>query len=534
MRNLFLWAFLLLSLIVGCINPSNPEKEKDNTQNVGNTTSTLQDLVDNSGDTVIDLSKHDITDYKASVTKPITIKNSPEGEMLDLDIKTSGVTLDDINASNINVSADVGSGDLTINDSHISNLLVAGGGSNSIHLLGTTTIENARITKADVRLATEGATSDKVRITSLKVEVNCHIEMNATTIDVVDVATSVEAIKLSGVTASNVKIANASSKIVVGNADTVIPKVTSNIAVTIVIPESVSSFDTPEVDGDGRIILEYEEDSDDDEDSDNGGSTGLNAVYLDPTSSDDDNTGESTESPVNSLDKAIELLNAKDRDYTGKTIYVMSSVEVTKDMDYPGLTFERTEGFGGSCLLNITEDVTITGVTVDGKELPTDGSYETGIFVNAGLTATLTNITVQNNTHGINFSSNTANTNVTISGTTTITENKTGIDLSIEDNTLTIAGGTITVKDNTEKNIKLFAAEPIEVSGEINENSEIGVYVNFTGAIAENASEYTDTDPEDYKGYFFVTHEVDENFNEYNLGEKLSKNDNYNWLMFDP
>lgn len=157
---------LLLSMIaaiivIACV-PTEKEKivekevikevEKEVEKEVIIERNTLQYIVNttNAGET-IDLSKYDnITSYTATINKQLTIKNgSLNNEMLT--IEANNVELAELKDLNLTTSEKLGDGKLTIRNSKLSDLLLCGGGRNSIYILGTSSVKNLTMNYQNVR-----------------------------------------------------------------------------------------------------------------------------------------------------------------------------------------------------------------------------------------------------------------------------------------------------------------------------------------------------------------------------------------------
>lgn len=149
---------LLLSMItaiivIACV-PTEKEKivEKEVEKEVIIERNTLQYIVNNTnaGET-IDLSKYDnITSYTATINKQLTIKNgSLNNEMLT--IEANNVELAELENLNLTTSEKLGDGKLTIKNSKLSDLLLCGGGRNSIYILGTSSVVNLTMNYQNVR-----------------------------------------------------------------------------------------------------------------------------------------------------------------------------------------------------------------------------------------------------------------------------------------------------------------------------------------------------------------------------------------------
>lgn len=149
---------LLLSMIaaiivIACV-PTEKEKivEKEVEKEVIIERNTLQYIVNNTNDgETIDLSKYDnITSYTATINKQLTIKNgSLNNEMLT--IEADNVELAELENLNLTTSEKLGDGKLTIKNSKLSDLLLCGGGRNSIYILGTSSVVNLTMNYQNVR-----------------------------------------------------------------------------------------------------------------------------------------------------------------------------------------------------------------------------------------------------------------------------------------------------------------------------------------------------------------------------------------------
>ena len=149
---------LLLSMIaaiivIACV-PTEKEKivEKEVEKEVIIERNTLQYIVNNTNDgETIDLSKYDnITSYTATINKQLTIKNgSLNNEMLT--IEADKVELAELENLNLTTSEKLGDGKLTIRNSKLSDLLLCGGGRNSIYILGTSSVVNLTMNYQNVR-----------------------------------------------------------------------------------------------------------------------------------------------------------------------------------------------------------------------------------------------------------------------------------------------------------------------------------------------------------------------------------------------
>lgn len=143
---------LLLSMIAAIIVIACVPTEKEVEKEVIIERNTLQYIVNNTnaGET-IDLSKYDnITSYTATINKQLTIKNgSLNNEMLT--IEANNVELAELENLNLTTSEKLGDGKLTIKNSKLSDLLLCGGGRNSIYILGTSSVVNLTMNYQNVR-----------------------------------------------------------------------------------------------------------------------------------------------------------------------------------------------------------------------------------------------------------------------------------------------------------------------------------------------------------------------------------------------
>lgn len=137
-------AFYAIFLIGCCSEQAEKEVIKER--------STLQDIVDNTNaGEEIDLSQYDnITNYNAVVSKQLTIKNGTLSNA-KLIIEADDVKLSGLKDVNVETSKLLGKGKLTITDSKLNDLLLSGGGSDSVYILGMSTVINLTMNYPDVR-----------------------------------------------------------------------------------------------------------------------------------------------------------------------------------------------------------------------------------------------------------------------------------------------------------------------------------------------------------------------------------------------
>ncbi len=95
------------------------------------------------------------------------------------------------------------------------------------------------------------------------------------------------------------------------------------------------------------------------------GTSSVTEIYVDPNG-DASSADGSKERPVNSLDKAIELVNENPNI---NTIYVLDTLELAGEISLPeGLILKRAEGFTKSLIkVGSGEELTLTNITIDGN-----------------------------------------------------------------------------------------------------------------------------------------------------------------------
>lgn len=96
--------------------------------------------------------QYSFTGGNAVIKKSLVIASTTSSSLLSsskLSIDVDNVKLDKVTLSTVEATSLLGKGSLTITDSKLSNLLINGGGYNSIHLEGTNDIENASFGKLD-------------------------------------------------------------------------------------------------------------------------------------------------------------------------------------------------------------------------------------------------------------------------------------------------------------------------------------------------------------------------------------------------
>ena len=157
--KLFLCLVFYVFFLIGCCSEQT-EKEviKERT--------TLQDIVDNANaGEEIDLARYDnITNYNAVVSKQLTIKNGALSNA-KLIIEADDVKLSGLKNVSVETSELLGKGKLTITDSKLDDLLLLGGGSDSVYILGMSTVINLTMNYPDVRaLLGDGVTVDNLKM----------------------------------------------------------------------------------------------------------------------------------------------------------------------------------------------------------------------------------------------------------------------------------------------------------------------------------------------------------------------------------
>lgn len=150
-----LWLMVCLAIMTGCCQEQSERIVEKIVEK-----STLQDIVDsaNDGDT-IDLSQYsDLRSYSAAVNKTLTIKNGSLSNST-LTVEANDVTLSGLKDLKVTTSAKLADGKLTINDSVLSDLLLCGGGSNSIYIMGKSSVTNLTMDYSNVRTLLGGDVS---------------------------------------------------------------------------------------------------------------------------------------------------------------------------------------------------------------------------------------------------------------------------------------------------------------------------------------------------------------------------------------
>lgn len=183
--KLFLCLVFYVFFLIGCCSEQT-EKEviKERT--------TLQDIVDNANAGVeIDLSQYDnITNYNAVVSKQLTIKNGALSNA-KLVIEADDVKLSGLKNVSVETSELLGKGKLTITDSKLDDLLLLGGGSDSVYILGMSTVINLTMNYPDVR----ALLGNNVTVDNLKMQQDAIIQSetagtaNITNLELIGIST---------------------------------------------------------------------------------------------------------------------------------------------------------------------------------------------------------------------------------------------------------------------------------------------------------------------------------------------------------
>ena len=139
-----LLAALALAFSFAACSNSDDDDDDDDAPNKNSSASLSQIINSASGN--VDLAGASYNE-DAEITRACTISNADFGGKT-ITASVSGVTLSNIKNAVIVAGAGIGEGDLIIADSNITTLTVLGGGANSIHLKGATTVETVSVEKA--------------------------------------------------------------------------------------------------------------------------------------------------------------------------------------------------------------------------------------------------------------------------------------------------------------------------------------------------------------------------------------------------
>ncbi|MFA6855957.1 MAG: hypothetical protein WCR31_02000 [Treponema sp.] len=190
----------------------------------------------NKGSSVVDF-QDAILSEDAAVNNAVTVENADfSGKILTVNV--AGVTLKNLKNVNIVAAAGIGNGDLAIEDCSADSFTVAGGGSNSIHIKGTSTIKAVVVIKAAVHIVLEdtaATTTMKIETTGVSVQGS-----TGTTIETMQIAADVDTVSVSGGTIST---------ITVSKSDTSTPTITVTGKVTITSAKTIDESTGTEKDG---------------------------------------------------------------------------------------------------------------------------------------------------------------------------------------------------------------------------------------------------------------------------------------------
>lgn len=199
------------------------------------------------GQTISDMiNSKEVTDFSNGtcsedvvITRACVVKNANfNGKTIT--IKASKVVLENIKNVNIIVDESVGDGDFTAKSSDILNLIVNGGGSNSIHVKNST-VATVSVSKEGVRIALEGTSSfASVEIKVGGIKFDCSAEA---VIQVLNVAKEVAGFSLSGGTLKTIKKEDPNAQLIVSLSGKV--KIEGAEGITFV-KSSDSEVDLPE------------------------------------------------------------------------------------------------------------------------------------------------------------------------------------------------------------------------------------------------------------------------------------------------
>lgn len=199
------------------------------------------------GQTISDMiNSKEVTDFSNGtcsedvvITRACVVKNANfNGKTIT--IKASKVVLENIKNVNIIVDESVGDGDFTANSSDILNLIVNGGGSNSIHVQNST-VATVSVSKEGVRIKLEGTSSfASVEIKVGGIKFDCSAEA---VIQVLNVAKEVVGFSLSGGTLKTIKKEDPNAQLIVSLSGKV--KIEGAEGITFV-KSSDSEVDLPE------------------------------------------------------------------------------------------------------------------------------------------------------------------------------------------------------------------------------------------------------------------------------------------------
>ena len=135
-KNYFGFVILIMSfaILTGCPNGDEQSEEQSTQHNNGTKITSLSDAIKQTANKeTLDLSLpeySDITNWTATVNKPIIIKNANNQQAKDLTVTASGVTLENIAKASVSTSVS-----LKISGSSLSSLSISGGTSASQNMI---------------------------------------------------------------------------------------------------------------------------------------------------------------------------------------------------------------------------------------------------------------------------------------------------------------------------------------------------------------------------------------------------------------
>jgi hypothetical protein len=213
----FLAAAVLFFTAAGCNNVSNPDKTLDD--------ASVTEKI-NSGSSVIDFNGAVLSE-DAAVNNAVTVENADFGGKT-LTVNVGGVTLKNLKNINIVAAEGIGNGDLSIEDCTVASFTVAGGGSNSIHITGSSSITTVVVVKAAVHIVLEDtATAATMQIETTGVSVQ---GSTSTTIVTMQIAETVDTVSVAGGTINTISVSK---------SNTGTPTITVTGAITIIRAETV-------------------------------------------------------------------------------------------------------------------------------------------------------------------------------------------------------------------------------------------------------------------------------------------------------
>ena len=258
MKKFLLGMAAILLLASGSIFTSCSHDDDDDEQTISGTGSgskaeTLTEKIKNSsGD--VDLGGKTYNEDVA-IGRACTVNNATFTENT-ITVNVAGVTLKNLKNISVVAASGIGSGDLYLEDCTITDLKVLGGGLNSIHIKGSTTIKSLEAKKEKVRIALENA----VKIATLKVlkssvKIEGSTGTNSSTIENLVVESTAQTVTINASTVKNLTVESGVENVVVGggtietltlkeNASGEAATVTVTKAITITTVEQKTSTGT--------------------------------------------------------------------------------------------------------------------------------------------------------------------------------------------------------------------------------------------------------------------------------------------------